>query len=1119
MVAASVDTSKFVELLRALQSSQNLERQQAETLYQQAKAAEPDSLVLGLLAVVGSGAGLEEAVRRHAAVLLRQLVTRGSEKDFAFARLTLQRKQEFAAELLKQFEAESCPHVQKKVGEVVSKLAEYVCDPDDPRGWLYPGQGGWPELLPLTFRMADASQSSCAGSCETAVRLLKEMLSTLKEPVIGAQQQLGSILQNGLNHSDLKIRCAVLLLICEMVEELEKKDWAPLLATVGVLCQILGQLVSTGVQEFQDELQECLQALGQVAAVEPDFFKRQLAADLQPARLLADLVKARDGVDGGLRIQALEWLVTFTEKKPKWIAKGLPGFLPIVLECCMDLMLEVDAEEAELQAWAVRMDDEEGEEDADECFHAGEEALDRVARAMTMDGISAALFPLIGSLATQEAWQAKHAALAAIRQTAEFVEDTQHMNDMAEILARHADHAHPRVRFITLHALGQIANDQSPHFQEAWHQTVMPLLLRKMDDPADRVAAMAMSAFVSFGEELDDSLMHGYSQGFMEKLVQRLGTSSHRGVREESITSIAIVAGVIGKEFSQYYDLTMPMLKQLVMHATGEKENRLRGKAFECMSLLGLAVGKERFLPDAEEAIAEMLKTPIEADDMQREYIKEANERICTCLDRDFAIFLPAVLPGVFRALKLEDREGQDNRPDYYDSEEGKISLVKNSRFEEILSATQLIYKFCEVMGGAYFDWVAPTAQALLPHLSMDAELAWMCEGARGWALHTWAVLIKCARAGATERGLQTDLPRELLGTFLQRILQGMEKEKDPETLADAASGIAECFKNVGPGVLSDAEATQLVQQLFALIDESFQRSSNFESLKKAANVGAPPELEQDEDAEDGTADCEEACRRACEETLGAVMRAAPAQFLKLLPDCGRRITEWLNSGKKVLALYLACDLIEHLGEQTMSIWPIFMPEVFRALADQDPDARIAGAYAVNLAAHLPGFEEAAPEAFTLLAKVVGGSTPKRRDDKAKAALDNGVAALLALAKEMPARCPQGIEPWQLVVRRLPLRQDEEEAKKVHAKLVDLVLEQHAGLLGPARQNLGMVLSALVEVYHQENVCSKDTDAKILRVFQLIPCDNLVQLAGCFSEKQRRKIEKMLTTESVLHGG
>jgi hypothetical protein len=50
----------------------------------------------------------------------------------------------------------------------------------------------------------------------------------------------------------------------------------------------------------------------------------------------------------------------------------------------------------------------------------------------------------------------------------------------------------------------------------------------------------------------------------MVKLVAKLQSTQHRGVREESITSIAVIAGVIEKDFSQYYDAIMPMLKMFV---------------------------------------------------------------------------------------------------------------------------------------------------------------------------------------------------------------------------------------------------------------------------------------------------------------------------------------------------------------------------------------------------------------------------------------------------------------------------------------------------------------------------------------------------------------------------
>jgi len=231
------------------------------------------------------------------------------------------------------------------------------------------------------------------------------------------------------------------------------------------------------------------------------------------------------------------------------------------------------------------------------------------------------------------------------------------MNEMAKLLMQHTVHPHPRVRYTALHAIGQLANDQAPQFQEACHAELMPILMTCMDDQVDRVAAMSMSAFVSFAEELNE-VFGTYAPKFLEKFLERLTTASHRGIQEESITAIAVIAGCIGNDFKQYYDKTMPLLKQLIMSCTGEKQQRLRGKAFECLSLLGVAVGKEQFFSDAREAINAMLTQSTDVDDVQAEYIQQAIERICHCLKQDFAQFLPMVLPKIVKTLNIEEDAG-----------------------------------------------------------------------------------------------------------------------------------------------------------------------------------------------------------------------------------------------------------------------------------------------------------------------------------------------------------------------------------------------------------------------------------------------------------------------------
>merc|ERR1719183_451885 len=303
-----------------------------------------------------------------------------------------------------------------------------------------------------------------------------------------------------------------------------------------------------------------------------------------------------------------------------------------------------------------------------------------------------------------------------------------------------------------------------------------------------------------------------------------------------------------------------------------------------------------------------------------------------------------------------------------------------------------------------------------------------------------------------------------------------------------------------------------IMARMFKLIDASMVRSEQLALKKKQGAVGVPTELEADEDDREGEAD-EEMCRKNCEEVLGAVMKVATREGFPVvcLEECGRRIETWMNNSRyKVVAFYLACDLLEHLREASQPVWSTFMGPVFRCLGmtpsgpvelDKDSEARTAAAYALNLAASIEAFVDA-PTAFRCIAAILAQPAPKKRDGSAKLAHDNAVAALLSLAKDKPAGCPADIQAWSLLVSRLPIRQDEEEARKVHETIVDLVLAEHSGLLGDQGCNLGPVLSMLAEIYRVEEICNKGTENKIKGIFQAIPQAQLQALASKFSEKQ-----------------
>ena len=53
--------------------------------------------------------------------------------------------------------------------------------------------------------------------------------------------------------------------------------------------------------------------------------------------------------------------------------------------------------------------------------------------------------------------------------------------------------------------------------------------------------------------------------------------------------------------FQKYYDAVMPYLKAILVNANDKSNRMLRAKSMECISLVGMAVGKEKFRDDAKQ--------------------------------------------------------------------------------------------------------------------------------------------------------------------------------------------------------------------------------------------------------------------------------------------------------------------------------------------------------------------------------------------------------------------------------------------------------------------------------------------------------------------------------------
>merc|ERR1719225_1448209 len=329
--------------------------------------------------------------------------------------------------------------------------------------------------------------------------------------------------------------------------------------------------------EKQDD-DSCLKSLIDIAESMPKFLRPQLE---QIFGLCLKMINNQD-LDENWRHLALEIVVTTAETAPAMVRKVVGGSVGPLVQACLQMMCDLEDEDD----WAVS--DEPQEEDSDSNAVVAESALDRIACGLGGKTVFPQIMNLTPGMLQQPDWKCRHAGLMAISASGEGCHKQMEpfLEQVMEGVMNYIADPHPRVRFACCNAIGQMSTDFAPVFENKFNEMVQK------------------------GTKL---------------------------VLEQIVTTIASVADTAEDRFKEYYDKFMPNLKYMIGNATTPELRLLRGKTIECVSLIGLAVGAEKFAPDASEVMQLLLASQIKGeemaeDDPQMSYMISAWARICKIL-------------------------------------------------------------------------------------------------------------------------------------------------------------------------------------------------------------------------------------------------------------------------------------------------------------------------------------------------------------------------------------------------------------------------------------------------------------------------------------------------------
>ena len=173
------------------------------------------------------------------------------------------------------------------------------------------------------------------------------------------------------------------------------------------------------------------------------------------------------------------------ERKPS-LAKKDSELIKDILELIFQLMIDIDEDiDAE---WLHPKEGFAGEEEEEDNVSYGKTCVDRLVAGVG----ETTMLPLIGvlvqnTIANDTDWRYKHAGIMAFSQVGEYVDDIEKIRPMIPIVVQHIAHANPKIRYASLHCIGQIADDMPGDFQKTFHAECLPAMILALDDATPRV--------------------------------------------------------------------------------------------------------------------------------------------------------------------------------------------------------------------------------------------------------------------------------------------------------------------------------------------------------------------------------------------------------------------------------------------------------------------------------------------------------------------------------------------------------------------------------------------------------------------------------------------------------
>ncbi|KAI0497983.1 hypothetical protein KFK09_021224 [Dendrobium nobile] len=898
----------FATLISYLMSSDNKKRKKAESLFSLCRVHNPDVVALRLTHLLHSSL---PQLRTMAAVLLRShLISHGGGCDAGLSRLNAITKASIKSLLLAAVQREESKFLTKQLCDVVAEVAAALLPENE-----------WPEFLPFMFQ---AVTSGSPHLQESSLLVFSRLSQCTRDPLLPHLANLHSVFLNSLSHpsSSPDVRIAALGASINLVRCLpsaaDRDKFADLLPAMMLT---LTEFLNSGNEAAA---QEALKLLIELAGAEPKFLRRQLPHLVGSMLLIAEA----DALDESTRHLAIEFMITLAEARDgaPGMMRKLPQFIGRLFAVLMKMLLDIDDE----STWHAAEEEDEDAWETDN-YNFGQECLDRLSIAIggtTLVPVAFQLFPVY--LASPD-WQKHHAALITLALIAEGCSKVliKNLEQVVTMALNSFQHPHPRVRWAAINAIRQLSTDLGPDLQVQYHQRVLPTLASAMDD-------------------------------FQNPRVQ----NKKQIVQGAALIALASLADSSREQFQNYYDAVMPCLKTILLNATDKSNRMLLAKSMECISLVGMVVGKDKFRDDAKQVMEVLMSlqgSQIEIDDPIASYMLQAWTRLCQCLGQDFLPCMNIVMPPLLQSAQLEPDVTITSDSEYMDnSNEDRVEIanfgakrirIRTSVLEEKATACSMLCCYADELKENFYPWIDQVAPTLVPLLKFYFD-----EEVRRAAVSAMPELLRSAKL-AVEKGLaqgrDESYVKQLFDYIVPALVEALHKEPEIEICSSMLDSLNQCMQLSGH-LLDKGQIRSIVDEIKHLITASTIRKRERAERMKAEDFDAEEgeflkeENEQEEEVFDQVSDC-----------LGTMIKTFKTYFVPFLDELSVYLKPMWGRDKtpkeRRIAICIFDDVAEQCQESALKYYDTYLPFLIEACNDGDAGVRRAAVYGIGVCAEFGG--------------------------------------------------------------------------------------------------------------------------------------------------------------------